>query len=220
MLHSLLRALAGLALIVALAAPAPALAQSDTAPETPGSEVEAGMPEAVVEHLHEALLHTMRNADSLGFEGRYDYLAPRLRQAFDFAAMARFAIGPTFWPELSEAQRAEVIDLFSEMSITTYAARFDGYSGQSFQTVEQADAGRDRLLVRSRLLRPDDEPVALDYVLLRREGQGWRIIDVLLDGSVSELARQRAEYTAVLRRQGYDGLVAALEQAIQRRRQG
>ncbi|NBC34545.1 MAG: hopanoid biosynthesis protein HpnM [Alphaproteobacteria bacterium] len=218
MLNSLIRALAGLALIVAFAAPT--LAQSEAAPETPGTSSDAVEPEAPVNRLHAALLHVMQNAGSLGFEGRYEELAPVLRDVFDFSAMARFAIGPTFWPELSAAQREEVIDLFAEMSITTYAARFDGYSGQSFQLSDQADAGRGRVLVRSLLLRPDDEPVALDYVLIREEGQGWRIIDVLLDGSVSELARQRAEYTAVLRRQGYDGLVAALEQAIDRRRQG
>lgn len=177
-------------------------------------------PAAVIDRLHDALLVAMQNADSLGFDGRYAALEPVLRDSFDFSAMARFAVGPTFWPDLSASQRQAVVGLFSEMSISTYAARFSGYSGQSFRVTEEADAGRGRLIVRSQLVRPDDGPVGFDYVLIQDEETGWRIIDVLLNGQVSELARQRAEYTAVLRRGGFDGLVAALEEAIERRRQG
>lgn len=219
MLHLLFRALLGLPLVFVSAGAA--VAQSE-APASGGLEqvAQAGEPREVVDRLQQSLLTVMQNADSLGFEGRYERLAPVLREVFDFRAMARFAIGPTFWPELNESQKEEVIDLFAEMSIATYAARFDGYSGQSFRISETADAGRGRQLVRTQLVRPNGEPVGLDYVLIPEEGEGWRIIDVLLDGSVSELARQRAEYTAVLRRQGYDGLVAALEEVIQRRRQG
>ena len=198
----------------------PALAQTEAGEPETTVEASAQNAEAVIGQLHDALLSVMQNAETLGFDGRYAELEPVLRESFDFATMARFAVGPTFWPELDEAQRQTIIDLFADMSVTTYAARFAGFSGQSFTTIGQSDAGRGRLLVRSQLIRPNDSPVGLDYVLIPSEESGWRIVDVLLDGRVSDLARQRSEYTAVLRRDGFEGLVAALEQAIERRRQG
>ena len=218
-MHRLPLAVLWCATILFFAGPAPAQTAAPASADLVTTAAEAGA-EGVVEQLHDALLSAMQNADTLGFDGRYAQLEPVLRNSFDFTSMARFAVGPTYWPELDETQQQAVIDLFSEMSVSTYASRFDGYSGQSFRILEQADAGRGRLLVRSQIVRPNDTPVSFDYVLIQSDESGWRIIDVLLDGRVSELSRQRAEYTAVLRRDGFDGLVAALEQAIERRRQG
>jgi len=64
-------------------------------------------------------------------------------------------------------------------------------------------------------VRQKKEPVGLDY-LLRDFGEGgWRIIDVFLDSKFSELARQRAEFSAVLREGGYPSLVASIEAKIE-----
>ena len=38
----------------------------------------------------------------------------------------------------------------------------------------------------------------------------WRIVDVLLDGSISELAMRRSEYRRVLKKNGVDGLIQTL----------
>jgi phospholipid transport system substrate-binding protein len=55
--------------------------------------------------------------------------------------------------------------------------------------------------------------VQLDY-RLRSGPDGWRIIDVFMNGTVSELALRRSEYSAVLDRDGFDGLIAALDGKI------
>jgi phospholipid transport system substrate-binding protein len=69
-------------------------------------------------------------------------------------------------------------------------------------------------VVESRIVRPADSPVGLHYVL-RESEDGWRIIDVLLDAKFSELARQRSEFTAVLKSGGLPDLIATLEHKIQ-----
>jgi phospholipid transport system substrate-binding protein len=76
------------------------------------------------------------------------------------------------------------------------------------------------MLVKTRIVRTEEAPVALDYRLRQGEGGEWRIVDVFLNGTVSELAMRRAEYSAVLKRDGYDGLIAALEEKIAAQRQG
>ena len=169
-------------------------------------------PREVIEQLHGRLIEVMQNAAELDYEGRYQQLEPVLRQSYDFPFMTRVAVGPD-WADLDQAQRDRLAELFAAMSIANYAARFDGYGGEHFESLGQEPAPRDTVLVQTRLVRPSDEPVALNYVLKESEG-GWRIIDVLLESKFSELARQRSEFAAVLRSGGPSDLVATLERKI------
>lgn len=179
-----------------------------------GAAADTGGPRQVVARLNAALLEAMQGADSLGYAGRYALLEPVLRDSFDFPLMTRIAVGRT-WGDLSDGQRATLIDLFARMSIANFAARFDGYAGERFEIVAETPGPRDAIVIESDLVRPADEPIALNYVL-REFDDGWRIIDVLLDSKFSELARQRSEFAAVLAKGGLPRLVATLEQKIAR----
>jgi phospholipid transport system substrate-binding protein len=53
------------------------------------------------------------------------------------------------------------------------------------------------------------EPVKVDY-MMRRRGEGWLISDIYLDGVISEVATRRSEFAAILKTEGIDGLIAAL----------
>jgi phospholipid transport system substrate-binding protein len=178
---------------------------------SPAAAQEAG-PVAVIEELNAALLEVMQAADELGYEGRYKQLAPVLEASYDFPFMTRVASGAS-WRDMSAAQQADLVALFTEMSIASYAARFDGFSGEAFEILGEVPGPRDAVVVESRLLRPDDEPVGLNYVM-RDDAAGWRIVDVLLDAKFSELARQKAEFAAVLRNGGVADLKALLQEKI------
>jgi phospholipid transport system substrate-binding protein len=177
----------------------------------PAAAQEAG-PAAVIEELNAALLEVMTAADELGYKGRFEQLAPVLEASYDFPFMARVASG-TSWRDMSAEQQAELVALFSEMSIASYAARFDGYSGEAFEILGEAPGPRDAVVVESQLLRPDGEPVGLSYVM-RDQAGSWRIVDVLLDAKYSELARQKAEFSAVLRDGGVADLKTLLREKI------
>lgn len=174
----------------------------------PARGLAAGTPIGVVETLHEALLAVMRDAAELSVEDRYARLAPTLSEAYDFETMARLAVGSA-WTEASRQQRTALAEAFSRFSIATYAKRFSGYSGERFETIGEKGGPRTTILVETRLIRPADPPVPLTYVLQKR-GSGFRIIDVILAGAISELAVRRSEYSQVLRQGGVDGLVRLL----------
>jgi len=178
---------------------------------SPAAAQEAG-PVAVIEKLNAALLDVMQQADELGYEGRHRQLAPVLEASYDFPFMARVASGAS-WRDMSAEQQSDLVALFTEMSIASYAARFDGYGGEKFEILGESEGPRDAVVVESRLLRPDDEPVGLNYVMRDQDGV-WRIVDVLLDGKFSELARQKAEFAAVLRNGGVTDLKALLQEKI------
>jgi phospholipid transport system substrate-binding protein len=198
-------------LAVALATCAAALGFSDAArAEVVAPAVSA--PVRVVEKLHAALLGVMKDAEKLGYEGRVERLAPVLTETYDTSFMAEKSVG-RHWKQASPADQAELVATFSRFMISNYAGRFDGYSGQSFQTLGEEPSAQGTVLVRTRLLDPGDEGVQLDY-RLRETAGNWKIVDVYLNGTVSELALRRSEYVSLIKRDGWQGLISALDDRI------
>ena len=160
-----------------------------------------------VQELYDALLGTMKNGHTLGQSGRLTQLEPVIRRTFDIPSMTRLSVG-AFWAGLSEAQRQQVTDSFCRYISAIYADRFDSYAGQKLQvTGEQPNAAG--IMVRSQIVKANGEPVKVDY-MMRRNGDGWLISDIYLDGAISEVATRRSEFAAILRADGVDGLIAAL----------
>ena len=160
-----------------------------------------------VQGLYDTLLSTMKNGRTLGGSGRFAKLAPVIRSSFDVASMARLSVGSS-WNGLSEAERHEVTESYGRYMSAIYADRFDSYNGQKLEvTGEQlAPFG---LLVKSRIIKSNGEPVEVDYVM-RQNGESWLIADIYLDSAISEVATRRSEFAAILKTQGIDGLIAAL----------
>jgi phospholipid transport system substrate-binding protein len=169
-------------------------------------------PTRVVGELHAELLRVMKESEALGFEGRYERLTPVLERCFDISFMAQKSVG-RHWRTASEEEQTHLLGTFRRYLISNYAGRFTGYSGQEFETLGDEPALRDTVLVRTQIVDPEDGPVLLDY-RLREVGGTWKIIDVYLNGTVSELALRRSEYSTVIQRDGMDGLLSALDEKI------
>ena len=109
---------------------------------------------------------------------------------------------------MSEAQRQQVTESFGRYISAIYTDRFDSYAGQKLEvTGEQPSPGG--VMVKSQIVKANGEPVKVDYQM-RRDGEGWLISDVYLDGAISEVATRRSEFGGIIRTQGVDGLIAAL----------
>jgi phospholipid transport system substrate-binding protein len=169
----------------------------------------ADTPEATIGGLNETLLSTMKQAQSLGVSGRYQVLSPVLAKTYDTPLMARLAVGQS-WGSLQPAQQAAIIDSFRRMMIATYAKRFDGFSGESFQIVEIANRGTADKMVKTQIIQSNGKPIAINY-LMRKSGPEWKIVDVYLDGTISELASRRSEFSSILKAGGPDALIASLK---------
>src|SRR6266481_5563600 len=160
-----------------------------------------------VQGLYDALLSTMKNGRTLGQSGRFTQLEPVIRRSFDIASMARLAVGPS-WASLTEAQRQQIIESFGRYISAIYADRFDSYNGQKLEVTGEQPSPFG-VIVRSRIIRSDGEPLEVDY-MMRRNGDSWLISDVYWDGAISEVAARRSEFTAIVKKEGTEGLIAAL----------
>ena len=160
-----------------------------------------------VQGLYDALLNTMKNGRALGQSGRFMRLAPVIRSTFDIASMARLSVGSS-WAGLSEAQRQQVSESFGRYISAIYADRFDSYDGQKLEVTGEQPAPSG-VMVKSQIIKASGEPVKVDY-MMRRNGESWLISDIYLDGAISEVATRRSEFATILRNEGIDGLIAAL----------
>ena len=160
-----------------------------------------------VRGFYDTLLTTMRQGQKLGQAGRFAALEPVVRRSFDVPYMTRVAVGPS-WSTLPEAKRQQLTEAFGRYITANWADRFDSYSGEKLEVGGEKPYGA-AMLVETRIVKSDGEPVSINY-LMRRDGDAWRIADVYLTGTISELATRRAEFTAVLRRDGVDALIATL----------
>lgn len=161
----------------------------------------------VVRGFYATLLATMMNGPALGPSGRYARLAPAVRRTFDIPFMTRLAVGPG-WGSLSLVQQQQVTEAFERYVAAIYADRFDSYSGERLEVAGEQPFGANRI-VQTRIVKSNGEPVSINY-LVRRTADAWQISDVYLDGTISELATRRADFSAILRDRGIGGLIGEL----------
>lgn len=176
-----------------------------------GQAAAQAAPIDIVESMHRALVDVAAIEPAPALSTRVDLLAPVLIEAHDFARMGRVTVR-RYWRDWSEAERETFVDAFERLSVATYASRFAGIGPDSFEVLGSEADGDDRRIVRARIHRPDDEPVALRYEF-RSDDQGWRIVNVLAE-DVSELGQMASAFSAILEAGDLSDLLADIEGRI------
>lgn len=183
-----------LCLMVIVFAPAPAAIASEvTAP---------------IEQLQSGLIEVMKEGRAAAFRQRYDRLAPVIARTFDLQSILRQVIGVR-WASLPPDQQEALEDAFRRYTVASYVAAFGDYSGERFEILPAVSAAGNDRIVQTRIVGPTGQGHALAYVL-RQTGSGWRIVDVLADGSISRVAAQRSEVRSVLSDGGGAALLVSL----------
>lgn len=188
-----------LALFVMLALLAPTGAR---AADTPA--------QAVVRSFYTQLEASMKQGDQLGFSGRCKSLAPVIRASFDMPLMARMAVGSS-WAEASAEEQANLVEAFSTFSVASYASQFSAYEGEKFAITGEKPTANG-MIVETSLTPKDGAAVSLNYLMRLDDKGNYRIVDVFLNGTISQLATRRAEFSSIARHDGIPALVTSLEQ--------
>lgn len=138
---------------------------------------------------------------------------------FDVPEISRFVLG-RFWRQATPAQRTDYQKLFEEFIVLTYAARFSGYSGETFAVLGTRPGEDGTEMVRSEIHRPDGPPVRVDWKVTHKGGQ-YKIVDVVVEG-VSMAITQRQEFASVIQNggNGVAGLITLLRRKVAQLKQG
>ncbi len=165
----------------------------------------------VVANFQAQLLETMKNGKTLGFEGRYKKLTEPVIKSHDLTKIARIVVGRE-WKKLTDEQKQKLVDVFSRLSIASYAHNFKDFSDEKFEIVSEEETPRGGVIVHTLLKIPGEKDVKLDYQM-KKKGNEWRIINIIANG-VSDLALKRSEYTSILKREGFDALLEKISGKI------
>ena len=145
---------------------------------------------------------------NLEYQGRYRELEPYIGNCFDIPLITDIILGRYREPAGRGAEDGvhQPVQPFQYGHV--YASRFDGYGGEEFVETSRDTARRGRALIRTELRRTAGDTVSLDYLLHEKQGK-WYIISVSADG-VNDLSLKRAEYAAVIKEKGYNGLITEI----------
>ena len=176
------------------------------------AHAQADSPTAPIETLNAALVAVMKAGDSTPFVTRYQMLAPAIDQGFDLSRIIQVSVG-SYWSSLPAAQQQKLREVFRSFIIANYVSNFHSYSGEVAAVAPSTRAVGAQVVVSSTLTKPSGDVVRLDYVM-GRTGDGWRVQDILLDGTISRVAVQRSDFSSLLSQGNATQLIASLEQKV------
>ena len=157
---------------------------------------------AAVQNFYDTLVASMKSGGTA--KSRYDKLKPAVDQDFDIPGMTALSVGPT-WPSIAPADQKALTEAFERMTIANYARSFDSFGGEKF-TVEPVvtERGSDKF-VKTTLKPGSGDAIPFNY-RLHEAGGSWKIVDIYLNGNISQLAQKRSDFGATLQSGGPQGL--------------
>ena len=154
----------------------------------------------------------MKAGKTSPFMTRYAALAPVVDNAFDLPGVLETSVGPRF-AGLPVEQKARLLDLFRKFTVASYVANFDGFDGERLEVLADQRAVGNDIVVPTQIVPVHGDTVRIDYVM-RRLPQGWRAIDVLLNGSISQNAVKRSDFRSLVTASSAQPLIDSLQRKV------
>jgi len=168
-----------------------------------------------IEQFYAALIDTMKNGRELGIQGRYRQLAPVAEDTFDLGAMTRLTVGPA-WSTMSETDHKAVTDAFGRLMLSNYAKNFKSFGGEQFVVDPMVKMRNEDKIVESKLVRSGGRSTVPFNYRMHLVGDKWKVIDVYLNGYVSQVALRRADFSSTVASSGASGLVKKIDDIADR----
>ncbi|MCQ9155234.1 ABC transporter substrate-binding protein [Acidomonas methanolica] len=148
-------------------------------------------------------------------EARAALIGPAIDQAFDLETVLRNSVGLRY-AGLSADEKAKLLQAFRDYTVARYVSNFKPGAGAKF-TIAPATRPSpfgNGVIVDTTIGGSSDTPTAVDYVMQAGSG-GYRIVDVLLDAHISQVATQRADFSSALNSGGVPALIALMNRKTQ-----
>ncbi len=180
---------------------------------TPAAFAADSAASAPITALDGALISSMKAAASgQSFQARYQALAPVVEQSYDLPEVTKNSVG-FLWSTLPADQQKELTELFTQFTISSYVSQFDGYSGQTLTVLPTEKTLGQKKIIETKLGSPGDSGVEIDYVVAD-SGNGWKINDVLLNGTISQVAVHASDFASLVKSGDASQLISALKSKI------
>ena len=169
----------------------------------------AAAAEQAIQNFNSVLLDVMKDGPRLGFKGRAEKLRPAVAEVYDMPSMTKSTLGAAA-AKLTAEDSARLSETYLTFSIDNYAAQFDEWNGERFEVGERRPSTGGAIIVPSWIAPKTGDSTEIDYVMREVDGH-WKVVDVLYDGTVSQVAVRRSEFGSIFRGKGLAGLIEVIE---------
>jgi phospholipid transport system substrate-binding protein len=130
--------------------------------------------------------------------------------AFDIPEIGRFVLS-RYWRAATPDQQQEFLSLFEDITVLTWAKRFQDYNGESLETVNASKDGDQNWMVDSHILRNQGPQVPVQWRLRENDDGSFRVVDIIVEG-VSMAITHRSDYASAMQSNGgrIDGLLSIM----------
>ncbi|MGB5834069.1 MAG: ABC transporter substrate-binding protein [Thiohalocapsa sp.] len=169
-------------------------------------------PERVIKQVSDGLMRVLREDRRL-LETNPAYVHRLVDELFlpniDLDRVSALVLG-RYWRDATKTQRRLFQSAFKDLLVNTYAHAVHSLSAWEIRYLRPRLSGDpNRVLVRTEILRPRGDPVAVDYRMIRSGGR-WLAYDVAVEG-ISLLTNYRSTFTGIARERGIEGLIGDLQ---------
>ena len=157
-----------------------------------------------INELHKSLIKISSktiNSDNLAL------IDDVIKNSYDLEKMGKMIIGVD-WKQMDTNTQKEFTNVFKRFISVNYLRRFNKINDLSFEHQTVTDI-EDKFKLARVILTADNEKIKIDY-LLGFKNEKWKIFDVLLDGSISEVATKKSDFKKIIKEEGVSGLVKNL----------
>ena len=162
--------------------------------------------------LNAGLLQIMKAGRKVAFPQRFDMLAPIVDRSFDLPGILRTSVGQA-WTKMTDPERTDLLTVFRQYTVASWVANFDEFQGERFDVLPDLRAVGTDEVVATRFIPTSGDATRLDYVM-RQSDTGWRAIDVLYNGTISNVVKQRSDFRGPLADGGAAQLIASLKKKV------
>ena len=158
-----------------------------------------------VDHLADKILSEVVTSDKSA-EEKEKLFHESFTEAVDLKGVGQFVLG-TAWKKATEDERTRFLNAFTDLTVKTWAARFNSYTGQEILFQGTRNAERGQIYVDSVI--QDKQPVEVIW-RVRPSKDTYKIVDIIVEG-VSMASTYRNDYRAFLQQNGNSVLALAKE---------
>ncbi len=162
----------------------------------------------------DAILEILRNK-TLPKEESRKKISEVIHARFDFEGMAQRTLA-TNWKSATVEQRRRFTDLFAEILEQTYMGRIEAYTDEKVEYGDVKTKGKSALVETSIVTSSVTIPI---HYKLTQEGPEWKVYDVVIE-EVSLVRNYRDTYREIVKKDGFDGLFAKMEEKISEMKSG
>lgn len=127
---------------------------------------------------------------------------------FNFDRVSQLVLGRA-WTKATPEQQQAFQREFRSLMLRTYATALSKYRNQTIEYKPlRSQPGDKEATVKTLILQPGGQPVAVDYTLENSAGN-WKVYDIVIEG-VSLVTNYRGQFASEIKQSGIDGLIQKL----------